>query len=170
MAKVKVPPGMPLRWKRLVKELAPFYPSKNRGFPDSRRRVYAAIAQMHGVSVGTVKNYMSRTMLKREYARERGRLTRHLDLYLPQVFNGDADLPLNDISKRLQERTGISVGGTILEKSLEGYQGKPRGPPLIPSDETGKWRLNPSYYTPLISLLLPYQGNEVSREDQTQPA
>ena len=114
----KVTPAIVMKWTNLAKELAPNYPSMNKGYPTARMRVYAAIADRYGVHPRTVARCLSPTTRKRAYARERGRLTRNLDLQLQEIWNGDIEMPVRDISMKLQEKTGVFLGESVLERIL----------------------------------------------------
>ena len=93
----------------------------------------------------TVERYMGRAMLKREYARERGRVIGHLEVYLPQLFNGDTELLITDISNKLHENTRIEVSRNVLERILEKYESTPKGSPLVKT-ESGNYQLNKNFY------------------------
>lgn len=73
------------------------------------------------------------------------RLIRHIDSILTQIFNGNSELPLNDILIGINNLKGISLKERTLEKLLSKYEGLPRGPPVVKT-EAGKYQLNPSFY------------------------
>lgn len=73
------------------------------------------------------------------------RLIRHVDSVLPQVFNGNPELSLNDICIGIDNLKGISLKEGTLEKLIGKYQRMPRGPPIVKT-ETGNYKLNPSFY------------------------
>lgn len=178
----KVTAQMLAEWDALAGILPRGQPPINTGFYRSKARVYHRIAEMYGVDVATVYRYMSGRLRKQrtnrayrltagakigDYDLRYKHLIRHLDTVLPQLYNGNSDLPLSRLTVRIGELTGIQMQEETLEKLLAGYQGKPRGPPLLRT-ESGSYKLNPSYYASSQNAPV-YQESGVSREDQRQP-
>lgn len=141
----KVTPKIQCKWKELVKKLSKQYPSRNRGYSTSHKRVYAVIANMYGVHERTVYQYLSPVRITRLYGKEYKKVIRHVDNFLPQVFNSKPELSLRDISARIDNLSGIYLKERTLEKILGKYESKPRGPPVIKT-ESGNYQLNSSFY------------------------
>ena len=170
----KVTAQMLAEWDALAGILPRGHPPINTGFYRSKARVYRRIAEMYGVDVATVYRYMS-SRLRRQRTNRAYRLTagprirnydirykhliRHLDTALPQLYNGDSELPLSGLTGRIGELTGIQMQEGTLEILLKGYQGKPRGPPVLRT-ESGSYRLNSSYYSSSRNAPV-YQGSAV---------
>ncbi|MFH1644851.1 MAG: hypothetical protein ABIB11_00360 [Candidatus Omnitrophota bacterium] len=149
MPKVKVTLEMVLEWRNTVQELKNTIRSKNRGFPNAKRQIYLLIAQKYNVDVQTVYHYMNQKVRNRAYDRNYDlkykRVVRHIDSYFPQIFNSNPDLPLSEISSRINSLSDIHLKENTLETLLNKYNGNPRGSPLIKA-ESGNYQLNPSFY------------------------
>lgn len=72
-------------------------------------------------------------------------VVRHIDNLFPQIFNSNPELPLSEISGRIDNLTGVHLKETTLETLLNKYNGKARDPPLIKT-ESGNYKLNSSFY------------------------
>lgn len=103
------------------------------------------IANMYGVHERIVYRYLNPVRITRLYAKEYKKVIRHIDTYLPQVFNGNPELSLKTISDGIDNLSGISLKERTLEKLIGKYEGLPRGPPIIKT-ESGNYQLNPSFY------------------------
>lgn len=89
------------------------------------------------------RNYY-RQFLK-DYNSKYKRLTRHIDVVLPKVFNSNPELSLQEISSRIGSLSGIHLGEVTLENIIKKYESKASDPPLVKT-ESGNYRLNHSFY------------------------
>lgn len=116
----------------------------------SKRKISRLIAEKYNLPFTTTRYYAfeSRRDVKRydsKYDLKYKGLIRHIDNLLPQVFNGNPELPLKEISSGIENLTGISLKERTLEKLLLKYENLPRGPPIVKT-ETGNYKLNSSFY------------------------
>ena len=133
-------------WYRLIPKLTKQYPSRNRGFDSSNKRVFAVIAEMYGIHPRTVYRHLSPKVSMRTYWRNYSRLRRHLDKVLPKVFNGDSELSLQEVTNRVGDSAGVKVREATLENILGKCESNRGCSPLVKSD-SGNYCLNPSFYT-----------------------
>lgn len=73
---------------------------------------------------------------------------RHIEFFLSQVLNHnhEALYTMNEIRKKLDERTGVFFHGATIKKYIKKYKEKHRESPLCQVGED-KWRLNHCYYS-----------------------
>lgn len=98
------------------------------------------------------REYRKRPEVKLRYKEQRKiydlkykNIVRHIDNFFPQIFNSNPELPLKEISSRIDNLTGVHLKESTLETCLNKYETKARDPPLIKT-ESGQYRLNPSFY------------------------
>ncbi len=146
----KITPELQLQWLVLAKKLAKEYPSNNHGYrnAENHRTVYAIIAKMYSVHPRTVYRHLSPGTLaggerEKRYDLRYHHLIRHLDTLLPQLYNGNTELSLAEMSERIESQVGIKMQVGTLEKRLASYNGD-RAPPVLRT-ESGTYKLNPSY-------------------------
>lgn len=82
---------------------------------------------------------------RKNYDLKYKRVVRHIDSYFPKIFNSNPELPLSEISSRIDNLTGVHLKENTLDNLLNRYGAKAKDPPLIKT-ELGKYRLNPSFY------------------------
>ena len=135
--------------KKLIKKLRYKGGALRRNPSKVKIRFCEKIAQEHNLLLETVRYYMFKRKPQKIYDRtydlKYKRLIRHIDSVFPQIFNGKPELSLNEISDRIENSAGIYLKEKTLERLLAGYEGKPRGPPILKT-ESGNYRLNDSYY------------------------
>jgi hypothetical protein len=78
----------------------------------------------------------------RGYRRNYRAFTRRLDSLLPQLYNGNTELSLAEMSERIETHSGIRMQEGTLENLLGKYEGNA---PLVKT-ESGKYQLNQNFY------------------------
>src|SRR3989338_10786914 len=102
----------------------------------SERKIAKIIADEYSVPSEIVRYHIS-TKDKRypgHYDLRYKKVVRHIDTFLPQVFNGNPELSLKAISDGIDNLSGISLKERTLERLLGRYEGKQGGPPIIKSE------------------------------------
>lgn len=79
-----------------------------------------------------------------EYDLKYKNLIRHIDDVLPQLFNGNSELSLTEMTEGIESNVGISMRESTLEKLIGKYEGNA---PLIKT-ELGHYQLNQDFYQP----------------------
>lgn len=112
----------------------------------TKQEAYRMVEKEFGVPSASIQHYTTPSRYKfPSWTRNTRYVKRHIDKYLPQVFNGNPELSLRAISDGIDNLSGIALKERTLEKLLLNYEGLPRGPPIIKS-ESGNYRLNDSFY------------------------
>lgn len=112
----------------------------------TKQEAYRMVEKEFGVPSASIQHYTTPSRYKfPSWTRNTRYVKRHIDKYLPQIFNGDSELQLKEISIGIGNLTGISLKERTLEELLLKYRGLPRGSPVI-KIEGGNYQLNPSFY------------------------
>jgi len=123
----------------------------------SKRKISRIIADEFGLPFNTVRYYAfiigsdwkkenrKNMAYDKNYDLKYKKVIRHIDSFLPQVFNGNPELSLRAISDGIDNLSGISLKERTLEKLVGKYEGNPKGPPILKT-ETGNYQLNLSFY------------------------
>lgn len=144
---------MPIHDRNLIKKLRYKGAALRRNPSKIKLRFCEMIAKENNLPLRTVRYYMferkpSPTNIEeynKEYDLKYKKVVRHIDTFLPQVFNGNPELSLRAISDGIDNLSGVSLKERTLEKLLLKYEGTPRGQPIIKT-ETGNYCLNDSFY------------------------
>lgn len=117
----------------------------------SERRICTIVAKEFNVPLTTIRYYLFDRDKKdprfydRLYDLKYKRVIRHMDSVLPQVFNGNPELSLNNICIGINNLKGISLKEKTLERLIGKYEGLLKGPPIVKT-ETGNYQLNTTFY------------------------
>ncbi|GAG20259.1 unnamed protein product [marine sediment metagenome] len=141
---------MPIHDKKLIKTLRYKGGALRRNPSKVKIRFCEMIAKEYNLPIRTLRYYMferktSTAFYDKTYDLKYKRLVRHIDKILPQIFNGEAELSLIEMSSGIDKLTGVYIKERTLEKILNRYEGEPRGEPLVKT-ESGKYRLNDLFY------------------------